>query len=85
MQAKIDEINLEKQKISDMKKQLSKEKKDFAVEKSKLEKMREDVNETVQELISLDTEIKNWESTHWQMKRNKGYSAPPPPPPSAIV
>ncbi len=85
MQEKIQEINLEKQKVSDMKKQISKEKKEFEIEKIKLEKMKSDVNESIQELISLDQEIKSWENTHWQLKRNKGYNGPPPPPPSAIV
>lgn len=85
MQEKIQEINLEKQKVSDMKKQISKDKKEFEIEKIKLEKMKSDVNESIQELISLDQEIKSWENTHWQMKRNKGYNGPPPPPPSAIV
>ncbi len=85
MQEKIQEINLEKQKVSDMKKQISKEKKEFEAEKVKLEKMKSDVNDSIQELISLDQEIKSWEDTHWQMKRNKGYSGPPLPPPSAIV
>jgi chromosome segregation ATPase len=85
MRDKIQEINLEKQKVSDMKKQISKEKKEFEAEKVKLEKMKSDVNDSIQELISLDQEIKSWEDTHWQMKRNKGYSGPPLPPPSAIV
>lgn len=85
MQEKIQEINLEKQKVSDMKKQISKEKKEFEIEKIKLEKMKSDVNESIQELILLEQEIKSWEDSHWQMKRNKGYSGAPPPPPSAIV
>ena len=85
MQEKVQEINLEKQKVSDMKKQISKEKKEFGIEKDKLEKMKSDVNDSIQELISLDQEIKSWEDSHWQMKRNKGYNGEPPPPPSAIV
>lgn len=85
MQEKVQEINLEKQKVSDIKKQISKEKKEFGIEKDKLEKMKSDVNESIQELISLDQEIKSWEDSHWQMKRNKGYNGGPPPPPSAIV
>jgi len=85
MQEKVQEINLEKQKVSDIKKQISKEKKEFGIEKDKLEKMKSDVNESIQELISLDQEIKSWENSHWQMKRNKGYNGGPPPPPSAIV
>jgi chromosome segregation ATPase len=85
MQEKVQEINLEKQKVSDIKKQISKEKKEFGIEKDKLEKMKSDVNESIQELISLDQEIKSWEDSHWQMKRNKGYNGSPPPPPSAIV
>ena len=85
MQEKVQEINLEKQKVSDIKKQISKEKKEFGIEKDKLEKMKSDVNESIQELISLDQEIKSWEDSHWQMKRNKGYNGEPPPPPSAIV
>jgi chromosome segregation ATPase len=85
MQEKVQEINLEKQKVSDIKKQISKEKKEFEIEKDKLEKMKSDVNESIQELISLDQEIKSWEDSHWQMKRNKGYNGSPPPPPSAIV
>jgi chromosome segregation ATPase len=85
MQEKIQEINLEKQKVSDMKKQISKEKKEFEIEKVKLEKMKSDVDDSIQELISLDQEIKSWEDTHWQLKRNKGYNGSPPPPPSAIV
>jgi chromosome segregation ATPase len=85
MQEKIQEINLEKQKVSDIKKQISKEKKEFEIEKDKLEKIKSDVNESIQELISLDQEIKSWEDSHWQMKRNKGYNGSPPPPPSAIV
>jgi chromosome segregation ATPase len=85
MQEKVQEINLEKQKVSDMKKQISKEKKEFEIEKVKLEKMKSDVNDSIQELISLDQEIKSWEDSHWQMKRNKGYNGEPPPPPSAIV
>ena len=85
MQEKIQEINLEKQKVSDMKKQISKEKKEFEIEKIKLEKMKSDLNESIQERISLEQEIKSWENTHWQMKRNKGYNGQPPPPPSAIV
>ena len=85
MQEKVQEINLEKQKVSDMKKQIIKEKKEFGIEKDKLEKMKSDVNDSIQELISLDQEIKSWEDSHWQMKRNKGYNGEPPPPPSAIV
>lgn len=85
MQEKVQEINLEKQKVSEMKKQIIKDKKEFEIEKDKLEKMKSDVNDSIQELISLDQEIKSWEDLHWQMKRNKGYNGEPPPPPSAIV
>ena len=85
MQEKVQEINLEKQKVSEMKKQIIKDKKEFEIEKDKLEKMKSDVNDSIQELISLDQEIKSWEDSHWQMKRNKGYNGEPPPPPSAIV
>ena len=85
MQEKVQEINLEKQKVSEMKKQIIKDKKEFEIEKTKLEKMKSDVNDSIQELISLDQEIKSWEDSHWQMKRNKGYNGEPPPPPSAIV
>ena len=85
MQEKVQEINLEKQKVSEMKKQIIKDKKEFEIEKAKLEKMKSDVNDSIQELISLDQEIKSWEDSHWQMKRNKGYNGEPPPPPSAIV
>ncbi len=84
MQEKIQEINLEKQKVSDMKKQISKEKKEFEIEKSNLEKIKEDINESMRELISLDGEIREWESRNWEMRRYKAYN-PPPPPPSAIV
>lgn len=85
MQEKVQEINLEKQKVSEMKKQIIKDKKEFEIEKAKLEKMKSDVNDSIQELISLDQEIKSWEDLHWQMKRNKGHNGEPPPPPSAIV
>lgn len=85
MQEKVQEINIEKRKVSEMKRQIIKDRKDFEVEKSKLERMKSDVNDSIQELISLDQEIKSWEDNHWQMKRSKGYKGTPPPPPSAIV
>jgi len=65
---------------------------DIDFEKSNIEKMKEqlvqkelEVSESLEDLRRLDTEIKSWEDTHWQLKRNKGYTGPPPPPPSAIL
>jgi hypothetical protein len=89
---KVQSLNKEKQIIDDLKKQIKKDRKDIDFEKSNIEKMKEqivqkeiEINESLEDLRRLDTEIKSWEDAHWQLKRNKGYTGPPPPPPSAIL
>jgi hypothetical protein len=65
-------------------KDLEEDKKDFENEYSSLDDFRKELNqkeseieEAKEELIKLEKEIKDWESTHWRLRRGKK-------PPSAI-
>jgi chromosome segregation ATPase len=79
-----DDILKEKENLSKQRKDLEEDKKDFENEYSSLDDFRKELNqkeseieEAKEELIKLEKEIKDWESTHWRLRRGKK-------PPSAI-
>lgn len=84
IQSEVDNLNNKKTELSTLKKKIDTDKKTVELEFQKLEKMRDEILEKQTDLDRLDTEIKQWEETNWQMKRIKGAKTPPPPP-SAIV
>jgi chromosome segregation ATPase len=79
-----DDLLKEKEELLREKKELEEDKKEFELEYSSLDDVRDElkqkemeIEEAKEELIKLDKEIKDWESTHWRLRRGKK-------PPSAI-
>jgi uncharacterized phage infection (PIP) family protein YhgE len=84
-------INSDLKSLSDKEKELENKLKELSKRESKLDKRESEINDKVrnhelsledferykQEVIKLDSEIKNWESMHWKFRRNEI-------PPSAI-
>ena len=79
-----DDLLKEKEELLREKKELEEDKKEFELEYSSLDDVRDElkqkemeIEDAKEELIKLDKEIKDWESTHWRLRRGKK-------PPSAI-
>lgn len=73
-----DDLLKEKEELLREKKELEEDKKEFELEYSSLDDVRDElkqkemeIEEAKEELIKLDKEIKDWESTHWRLRRGK--------------
>lgn len=72
-----DEIEKQRQELAEDKKEFENEYSNLEELKNELKQKEIDIEEAKEELLSLDKEIKDWESTHWRLRRGKK-------PPSAI-
>jgi len=78
-----DDLKDEKKKILKIKKELDEDRKDIEDKINRLNEIEDDLRkreseleDAKDELIRLDTEIKNWESLNWKMKRLRGGKPP---------
>lgn len=80
---KKEDLKVEMDKILKIKKEVDEDKKDIEDKISRindaqddLRKRESELEDAREELISLDNEIKNWESLNWKMRRLKGGKPP---------
>jgi len=78
-----DDLKDEKKKILKIKKEVDEDRKDIEDKINRLNEIEDDLRkreseleDAKDELIRIDTEIKNWESLNWKMKRLRGGKPP---------